>query len=73
MEKLEMKWSLKNRGYLKIARREGVCVFGCMHGYMCIEMKEWKKSIPENKRPGVAKSRTRLSTFIHYHAHYIVC
>ena len=45
-----MKWSLKNRGYLKIARREGVCVFGCMHGYMCIEMKEWKKSIPENKR-----------------------
>ena len=52
MEKLEMKWSLKNSGYLK--SKKGGCVGGggaigsvCMYGCVCVEMKKWKKSIPE--------------------------
>lgn len=51
MEKLEMEWSLKNRGYLKSKKGGCVCVWVYVcYGCVCVEMKEWKKSIPENKR-----------------------
>lgn len=51
MEKLEMKWSLKNSGYLK-SKKGGCGGWGaagsvCTYGYVCVEMKKWKKSIPE--------------------------
>lgn len=37
-------------------------MFGCMYRYVCVEMKEWKKSIPENKRKAWAtKSMPHLS------------